>query len=173
MGQALHVERQGDEGRVELTRLERRDQALGQVLPQIEPQLGEPRPQQGQGLGQQEGSDGGDDPQAEAAGERLAGVLGGLHQFLGLVEDGVGADEGGLPHGREDHAGAGAVHHRGAERPLQFLNSRREGRLGDVGGLGGLPERPLLGEELQVLQLADGREHGLTMGSVYGKPNGD
>ena len=63
------------------------------------------------------------------------------------------------PTGGQDHAGAGAVDHRRAEDPLQLLDAGRQGRLGDVGGLGGAAEGAVLGQELQVLQLAQGGEH--------------
>ena len=48
----MHVEGQSDQGRVQLSGPERGDQALGQVLPQVETQLGEPVAQQRERAGQ-------------------------------------------------------------------------------------------------------------------------
>ena len=64
-----------------------------------------------------------------------------------------------LADGGQDDAGAAAVDHRRAQDLLQLLHAGRQGRLGDVGGLGGAAERAVLGQQLEVLQLSEGREH--------------
>jgi hypothetical protein len=159
--QAGHVEGQGDQGRVQVARLQGGDQPLGQVLAEIEPQARETGPQERQGAGQEEGRDGRDHAQAEPASEGLAGAAGGLDQFIGLIEDDLRLGEGRLAHIGQDQPGPRPVDHRRAQDLLQFLDAGGQGRLGDMSRLGGLSEAAVLDQELEVLQLPEGREHGI------------
>src|SRR6185437_651582 len=67
-----------------------------------------------------------------------------------------------LAGGGQDHAGAAAVDHRRAEDPLQLLHAGRQRWLGHVRRLGRAAERAVLGEQLQVLELAQGGQHTAT-----------
>jgi hypothetical protein len=79
---------------------------------------------------------------------RASGAAGRLHQVLGLGEDGLGPTHRVLPRGSEDDAGSGPIHQGGAQDPLQLGDTGREGRLGDVRGLGGAAERAMLVQQL-------------------------
>ncbi len=133
---------------------------MGEVLAQEQAELGVPLSQQRQGLGQQERRHRRDHPQAEAPCQRLAGAVGGLHEVLRAGQDLVAPAHGVLADGGEDHARAGAVDHRRAQHLLQLLDAGRKGGLSDVRGVGGAAEGAVLGQELQVMQLPEGGEHG-------------
>ena len=55
---------------------------------------------------------------------------------------------------------AGALDQGYAEQALQLAEARRQGRLGDEAGLGGLAEMAVLAKRDQILKLLDRREVG-------------
>ena len=87
-----------------------------------------------------------------------------------MREDGLRALDRLRAGGGQDDAGAGPVDECRAEDLLQLLDAGRERRLGDVRRLGRTAEGAVLGQELQVLQLADRREHATYIGRLYPEP---
>ncbi len=157
------VIRQGDDGGVQLARLQPGDQARRQVFADEQAQARILGLQPRQGARQQEGRHGRDDPQPETARQRLASVLGGLDQILGAGQHILGPAHGLGADGGQDHGPARTLDHRGPQHPLQLLHPRRQGGLADVGRLGRATERAVLGQEFEVLELTQRRQdrHGL------------
>ncbi|MNS66146.1 hypothetical protein D3C72_993470 [compost metagenome] len=124
--------------------------------------------QAGQGARQQEGSDGGDDAEAEPARQGLAGVARRLDQVLGAGQDVLGALDRLGADGGQLHRAARAFDHRRAQDLLQFLHPGRQGRLADVRGFGRAAEGGVLGQELEIVELSQGGEHPPHIGAPYG-----
>src|SRR5690606_28004902 len=124
-----------------------------------------------QGARQQERGDGRDHTEAEATRQRLAGGAGGVDQILGPGQQVRGAADRLLACRRQDDAAAGPLDQRRAEDALQLGEAGRQGRLADVGRLGGAAERAVLGQQLEILELTQGREHGRTINSIYRETN--
>jgi hypothetical protein len=61
-----------------------------------------------------------------------------MHQVFGLGQDHPRASDGGLAGRGQRGAPRAALHQGGAQNGLQFLDARRQGRLGDEGGFGQL-----------------------------------
>ena len=108
----------------------------------------------------------GDDAQAKAPRQRLAGAAGLLHQVLRLGQDRAGPRHHLGPRGGENDPGSIAIDHGGAENLLQLLHPGRQRRLGDMRRVGGAAEGPVMGEELEVLELAEGWEHKSDIGCI-------
>ncbi len=157
---ARRVIGQGDDGGVQLTRLQPGDQARRQILAQEQPQAGIEVPYARQGLGQQERGHRGNDAQAEPARQGLARVLGGLDQILGAGQNVLGPPHRLGADGRQDHRPARPFDHGGAQHPFQLLHPGRQGGLADVSGLGRSAEGAVLGQKFQILELTQGRQNG-------------
>ncbi len=130
---------------------------MGQVLAQEKTQIWIGGAKARQSRRQQKWRDGGDDPAAKAAGEGLRRRPPGLGQILGLGQDGARPLNRLGAGGGEDDTGAIAIDHDRAQDPFQLLDAGRKGWLGDVGRLGGATERALFGEQLEIMQLAQGQ----------------
>ena len=167
VGDARRIIGQGDDGRVDLTRLQRRDQPGRQILADEQFQAGIVGLHRRELGGQQEGRDGGDDAQAETAGQQTPGVLGRLDQILGAGQNVLGAANGLRSDGGHDHGAARAFDHRRAQDALKLLHPGAEGGLADVGGLCGAREAAVFGQELEILELTQGGEHGREIGLSY------
>ena len=167
VGDAGRVIGQGDDGGVDLARLQRRDQAGRQILADEQLQAGIGGLHRRQFGRQQEGGDGRDDAQAEAAGQQAAGVLGRLDQILCAGQHVLGPAHGLGAHGGHDDGAARPFDHRRAQDALQLLHPGAEGGLADVGGLCGARETAVFGQKLEILKLSQGGEHGCDIGSVY------
>ena len=145
---------QGDERRVQTAILERLNQPMGQVLAQEEFELGIMLAQAGQGLGQEEGRNGGNHPQTERAGQRLARRPSHMDKIFRFGQHDPGARHRRLPGRRQGRAPSAALDQGRAENGLELLNAGGQGGLGDVGGFGGAGERAMLGQRKKEGELS-------------------
>ena len=159
---------QGDDGGVQLARLQPGDQARGQVLADEETQGRVAVAQAGQGARQEKGGDGGDDAEAEPARQGLARVARRLDQILGAGQDVLGALDRLGADGGQLHRAARAFDDGCAQDLLQLLHPCRQGWLADMGRLRRTAEGGVLGQELEIVELSQGGEHAPHIGAPYG-----
>src|SRR5690606_13434629 len=106
-GHGIHVAQLGLEGeqqQIEPTLGQLPDDVGGAALAQEQPQVGEGLANCGHGGGQEVGGDGGDDPQAQGAGELVAAPVGGLHHLVGGGQGSAGQAQHLLALGGDQHA---------------------------------------------------------------------
>ena len=105
-------------------------------------------------LGQQIGRDGRNDAEAQLAAERVAMLLGDLHEFVRIAQHAYGLGDDGFAHRRQHHPTVAPFDQRHAEALFEFLELGRQRGLADKTRVGGASEVPMFGDGDQVLEVA-------------------
>ena len=100
---------------------------------------------------QQVGCDGRDDTQPQQPAQRLSPRLCGVHQFVGVAQQGASPLDDILADGGQRRLPLAAAHQLHPQQVFQFAQPGAQGRLGHQTILGGAPEVPVLGDGDEIL----------------------
>ena len=154
LGASVLADRQRENRGVEVSVSQQGKKRCRLRFRQLQGELRE-RPSDGrQYLRQQVGRDGGDDAEPQLAAERVAMLLGDLHEFVRIAQHARGLGDDGLSHRRQHHPAVAPLDQRHAESLFQLLDLGGQGRLADKTGVGGAAEVTMLGNRHQVLKIA-------------------
>ncbi len=152
------IEGEREQHAIELAAPERLAGRTAGLLPQVELELRPLLAKARQHGRQQERRDRRNDAHAQLAMQRPALRPRHFGQLLGLAKHGDRLVGDLLAERREaDHA-AGPFDQGEAEQGLEFAEARRQGRLGDEAGVGGLAEMSVAPQRDEILKLLDGRK---------------
>lgn len=167
-GQAGDAERGGEQQQVQAPGEQALDQGGGLLLVDLEFQLRVGGADQAQDGRQQVGRDGGDDAEADGAGEGGADRLGLLQQRADLGEDGLGARGEAFSGGGEEDPAGGPLQQGDAEDLLQGGDGAGERGLAHPEGGGRVPEVQVLGDGGEGPELGEGGSLGGAAGAGRG-----
>jgi hypothetical protein len=123
------IVRQRKQHHVELATVQRLDEAVRQILDEIQLEAAIGLTQAGQNPWQQEGANGGNDPQPQNAGKRLARGARDLHQLFGRLDNPARALRRLDADGREDDTPLAAIDERRLKYAFELLDARAQRRL--------------------------------------------
>ena len=150
--------RQREQHAIELAAVQRLAGGGARLLAEEQLQIGPLRAKPREQGRQQERGDGGDDAEAQLAGQRLARGAHHVGQVLGLAQDPPRFLGDAQAERAEADDPAGALHQGHADQGLKLLDPRGKRRLGDEAGLGRAPEMAVRVQGDEVLELFQGRE---------------
>ena len=132
-----------------------RQEAVGQVLDDLDRRQRQVADRQGQRIGQEIGRDRRDDAELERAGERVPGAARGEGDIGGRGEGAAGVLDDRGRAACDAHRTALALEHPDAQFLLELEDLAAEGRLTDVAGRGGPAEMAVIGDGDDIVQVSE------------------